>query len=111
MTQPEPREEDVFAAALQLGRPERAAYLDKTCAGDPNLRQRVEALLGALDRASGLLREPIVARQSGGQSGGQSQGQGGGQAGDGAAALQTTALCGGFGEAEAAGRCAPGAES
>jgi serine/threonine protein kinase len=48
---------------------ERAAYLDKTCVGEPELRRRVEALLGALERAGGLLKEPVVGRRSGGQSG------------------------------------------
>jgi serine/threonine protein kinase len=70
MMQPEPREEAVFEAALRLGQPERAAYLEKTCADDPELRRRVEALLGALERAGGLLKEPAVARPSGRQSAG-----------------------------------------
>src|ERR1043166_7305201 len=63
------REEAVFEAAVQLGAAERAAYLDKTCVGEPELRRRVEALLGALERAGGLLKEPVVGRRSGGQSG------------------------------------------
>ena len=55
-------EEAVFEVALQLPTPERGAYLDQACAGDPRLRQRVEALLGALERAGGLLIEPAVVR-------------------------------------------------
>jgi hypothetical protein len=40
--------ETVVAAALALkSAGERAAYLDRACADDPALRQRVEALLHA----------------------------------------------------------------
>jgi serine/threonine protein kinase/WD40 repeat protein len=51
-------EEEIFAEAVQLPTEQRADFLDKNCADDPALRQRVERLLGALDRASPLLREP-----------------------------------------------------
>src|SRR6266853_784959 len=36
---------DLFAAAIELPVAERAAYLDRACSGDPDLRQRVEGLL------------------------------------------------------------------
>src|SRR5690242_21827568 len=36
---------DLFAAALELPVAERAAYLDRACRGNPDVRQRVEALL------------------------------------------------------------------
>src|SRR5260370_17263769 len=36
---------DLFAAAIALPVAERAAYLDRACSGDPDLRQRVEGLL------------------------------------------------------------------
>ena len=36
---------DLFAAAIELPVAERAAYLDRACSGDPDLRQRVESLL------------------------------------------------------------------
>jgi serine/threonine protein kinase/tetratricopeptide (TPR) repeat protein len=52
------REEEIFAAAVQLPIEQRTAYLDQACAGDTVLRQRIEGLLGALDRASPLLRGP-----------------------------------------------------
>jgi hypothetical protein len=57
----------VFSAALELGSAaERQAYLDRACAGDPALRQRVEALLRALDRAGGFLgRVPGPAETAG----------------------------------------------
>jgi len=37
-----------------------AGYLDKTCAGDADLRRRVEVLLGAFERASGFMKEPAM---------------------------------------------------
>ncbi len=49
----------VFSAALDCGSAdERQAYLDRACAGDPALRQRVEALLRAHERAGGFLGPP-----------------------------------------------------
>src|SRR5262245_45406189 len=54
----EQREEAVFAGAVQLPPEHRGAYVDQDCAGDSVLRQRIEALLGALDRAGPLLKEP-----------------------------------------------------
>ncbi len=55
--QPNPKSEaELFDAALDFPNPrERAAYLDKTCAGRPELRQRVDALLAAHDKAAGFL--------------------------------------------------------
>src|SRR3954447_14849965 len=54
------REVEVFAAALQLLPPERADYLKATCAGDAELRERVERLLEAHDRAGNFLEQPPV---------------------------------------------------
>ena len=49
-------EETIFAAALDKATPaERAAYLDKACSGDANLRKRVEDLLRAHEQVGGLL--------------------------------------------------------
>src|SRR5438552_593112 len=36
---------ELFAAAIELPVAERAAYLDRACSGDPDLRQRVEGML------------------------------------------------------------------
>ena len=45
-------EETIFVAALEKGTSvERAAYLDAACAGDPELRRRVEILLRADERS------------------------------------------------------------
>src|SRR6266446_1384726 len=60
MNQAEQGEEAVFEAALQIAVSDRCAYLDKTCAGNTELRRRVEGLLGAFDRAGGFLKEPAV---------------------------------------------------
>src|SRR5437667_8649350 len=46
----------IFSAALDRESPaERAAYLDAACGPDAALRERVEALLRAHDRAGGFL--------------------------------------------------------
>src|SRR5262245_1897359 len=46
----------VFAAALdRKSAADRDAYLDRACAGDPGLRERVEALLRAYERAGDFL--------------------------------------------------------
>jgi WD40 repeat protein/serine/threonine protein kinase len=60
MISSEQREEDIFAGAVQLPPDQRTAYLDKTCVAEPALRRRIEALLGALERASPLLKEPAL---------------------------------------------------
>jgi len=52
-------EGEIFDAALACSNPtERTVYLDKACAGQPELRQRVEALLAAHDQATGFLENP-----------------------------------------------------
>ena len=49
-------EETIFHAALERPDPAgRAAYLDEACAGDADLRRRIEALLRAHDEPGGLL--------------------------------------------------------
>jgi len=53
-------EESLFAAALETGSPgERVALLEKECAGDVALRQRVEALLRSHEKTD-FLRTPAV---------------------------------------------------
>ena len=54
-------EETIFAEAVGKGSPsERATYLDQACAGNVELRQGVEALLLAHQRAGGILEAPPV---------------------------------------------------
>jgi hypothetical protein len=52
------REVVVFTEALKVPVPERAAFLDRGCVGDGNLRHKVEALLKAHDRLGNFLEEP-----------------------------------------------------
>lgn len=54
-------EESIFAAALERTDPqEREAFLASACAGDPKLRQRIEALLGSHDGAGDFLKVPAA---------------------------------------------------
>src|SRR5262245_3089418 len=53
-------EEQVFLAALDLADPaDRAAYLEKACGGDVELRRRVEELLAAHFKPGTFLDEPL----------------------------------------------------
>ena len=55
------RVQAVFLSAVECDDPAaRAALLDRECATDAELRQRVEALLEAYDRPDSLLDQPIV---------------------------------------------------
>src|SRR5579859_1438602 len=62
MTESERHLMTIFSAALNrdLG-PERAAYLDEACKDNPGLRERVEALLRAHDRAGEFLEPRVTA--------------------------------------------------
>src|SRR5712672_1352201 len=51
-------DEEIFHEALARGPADRAAYLDRACAGDPALRGSVEALLLANAGASGFMAGP-----------------------------------------------------
>jgi serine/threonine protein kinase/tetratricopeptide (TPR) repeat protein len=54
-------ESQIFAGALKLATPaERAAYLDEACAGKPQLREAVEALLRAHASDPSFLEQPAV---------------------------------------------------
>jgi serine/threonine protein kinase/WD40 repeat protein len=56
------RLEAIFASALaKASLQERAAYLDEACAGDAELRRRLEALLEAHDKAGSFLEKPAAA--------------------------------------------------
>ena len=58
MSEPTHPEVAILNAALELREPERSAYLDKACAGDAALRQRVEELLQAHEQAENFLEAP-----------------------------------------------------
>src|SRR5258708_654883 len=51
----------IFGQALEIATPsERAAYLDATCAGQPELRAEIDSLLAALDKAGSFLDRPAA---------------------------------------------------
>lgn len=52
--------EALFHAADELDPKARAAFLDRRCNGDLELRSEVESLLHSSDRASGFLNKPIL---------------------------------------------------
>src|SRR5262249_5928521 len=59
MTTWNPRANELFLQALELGSPaERREYVDAACAGDTALRAEVEALLEASARAGSFLESP-----------------------------------------------------
>src|SRR5262249_678327 len=61
MNNPSPLEA-IFFAALEKDSPqERAAYLDEACAGDPDLRRRIEKMLAAQAQAGTFLEQPALA--------------------------------------------------
>src|SRR5260221_2143210 len=51
------RDVELFAAAIQLPVRERAAYLERACDGDTELRQRIERLLQTHDQAGDFLEK------------------------------------------------------
>jgi serine/threonine protein kinase/tetratricopeptide (TPR) repeat protein len=58
MHQANAKAEEIFHAALEFESPrDRSAFLDKVC-GEPELRRRVEWLLGLVPEASGFLEAP-----------------------------------------------------
>src|SRR5437762_10412888 len=59
MSDPPPsREEAIFTAAQERAPAERAAYLDDACAGDAELRARIEILLRADEAAQDFMSSP-----------------------------------------------------
>ena len=58
MNDPAEQEALIFAEAAALPPEERAAYLDRACAGDAPLRARIEALLAAHEAAAGFMAAP-----------------------------------------------------
>ncbi|MDB6121103.1 MAG: serine/threonine protein kinase, partial [Pedosphaera sp.] len=57
----------VFTEAVQMLAGERTAYLEFACANDPDLRERVDALLQAHEKAGDFLRESPVGAAIGGR--------------------------------------------
>jgi eukaryotic-like serine/threonine-protein kinase len=57
MSEQHQREEALFEATLQLPAAERGEFLKKNCPDDPRLRQRIESLLQAHGKTSGILEQ------------------------------------------------------
>ncbi len=56
------QEQSIFTEALEMEGPaERAAYLNRVCAGDPKLRQRIERLLCRHEQADSFMASPEAA--------------------------------------------------
>jgi hypothetical protein len=55
------REMAVFTEAIKVPVRDRAAFLERACRGDEDLRRKVEALLNAHDRIGDFLEEPPTA--------------------------------------------------
>ena len=58
MTGKSGRDIELFTEAVQLPIEERAAFLDRVCADDQDLRHKIEALLKSNDRAGDFLEQP-----------------------------------------------------
>ncbi len=56
------RDDEIFAEAIELPLADRAAFLDRACAGDAALRARVDALLAGHDAAGAFLEASPVGR-------------------------------------------------
>jgi serine/threonine protein kinase len=52
---------EVVSSALEIAVPERAAFLDQACHGDPELRAEVESLLGQEEHLHDFIEEPPAA--------------------------------------------------
>ena len=52
------REIAIFTRALKVPPQERDAFLQQSCAGDDELRRKVDALLNAHDRLGNFMEEP-----------------------------------------------------
>ena len=57
------QEEALFTLAVEKPPAERAAFLDRECSGDAELRQRVEILLQAHERPWEFLNRPRLNRR------------------------------------------------
>jgi serine/threonine protein kinase len=65
MNEPRPWEEAIFEAARHLSREQRNVYLNKVCAGDKDLRWKLEGLLAAADVGTSFLNQPAAGAAEG----------------------------------------------
>src|SRR5581483_3956460 len=61
MSAPAADAKSIFGKALELDPAARPAYLDEACAGDPDLRARIDGLLAAHGQAGEFMRRPAAA--------------------------------------------------
>src|SRR6185369_12717654 len=61
MSESHQREAAIFDAAMELPPEQRAAHLERACAGDAALRQRIESLLKACESKCDFLDSPTDA--------------------------------------------------
>ena len=52
---------ELYHAALEVDADERAAFLEQACAGDAELRQKVESLINSNEQAAGFIEAPALA--------------------------------------------------
>src|SRR5580700_9938824 len=53
------RVEAVLNEALDIKQEDRSAFLDRSCAGDPQLRREVDSLLASVDKSVGFIERPL----------------------------------------------------
>ena len=56
----DPRLEDLFNSALEQEPDERAAFIEQACGGDAALREQLESLLAADDKAQDFMEAPAM---------------------------------------------------
>jgi|HubBroStandDraft_6_1064221.scaffolds.fasta_scaffold08231_3 serine/threonine protein kinase/Tfp pilus assembly protein PilF len=53
------RVEALLNEALDIRQEDRSAFLDRSCAGDPQLRREVDSLLASVDKSVGFIERPL----------------------------------------------------
>ena len=56
---------ELYHAALELDEQERAAFLERVCAGDEEMRREIESLVSSHERADDFIAEPALAVAAG----------------------------------------------
>ena len=51
---------ELFRSALEQKTEERAAFLERACAGDDGLRHEVESLLASFDESDSIIESPVA---------------------------------------------------
>ena len=60
MNEPRQREETILEAVIALPPDKRAGYLDQACGKDPQMRQRIEGLIQAHEKAGAFMAQPAA---------------------------------------------------